>query len=69
MKTWLQNVREDANCSPEDYASILHCSRATYLNREKTPGTLSLNEFFALYRSSDSEAQEKMWAAIEDMRP
>lgn len=69
MKSWLEEAREVAGMSPEDCASSIQCSRNTYLSREKSPATLSIREFFALYRVVNEEAKKIMWKALEGLRP
>ena len=69
MKSWLEEARETSGLSPEDCASTLQCSRNTYLSREKVPASLSIREFFALYRVMCAEAKKIMWQALEGLRP
>ncbi len=69
MESWLEKARKKSGLSPEDCASTLECSRNTYLSREKTPASLSIREFFALYRIMCAKAQEIMWKSLESLRP
>lgn len=69
MKSWLEQAREAAGFTPEDCASTIQCSRNTYLSREKTPASLSIREFFALYRVVNDKAKAIMWSSLEGLRP
>lgn len=69
MKTWVRDARDKAGLTPEDCASILHCSRTTYLNRENAPGTLTLTEVSVLMSLYDdnSESSDIIRRAVSDV--
>lgn len=69
MKSWLHDARKASNMTPEDCASVLHCSRVTYLSRENAPGTLSLDEMHALYRAFGPKSRTILWGAVCEFRP
>ena len=67
METWLEKARKKSGLSPEACASSLLCSRNTYLSREKEPASLSIREFFALYRIMNEDAKKIMWKSLESL--
>ena len=69
MKSWLKDARMKSMLSPEDCASAIGCSRATYLSRENTPGRLSLDEVRVLHRKFNREGRKILWKALDDFRP
>ena len=48
MTSWLEDAQEKQGLSYEDCASAIGCSRATFIDRVKRPGTLRLNELHSL---------------------
>lgn len=67
MKSWLYEARTASNLSPEDCAHAMCCSRSTYLNREKAPGTLSLDEISALRTALDERGTRVVGDAIKEL--
>ena len=64
MKSWLYKARKASNLSVEDCASTISCSRNTFISRENNPGTLSLDEVFALYGVFNEAGREILRASI-----
>lgn len=65
--SWALKAREESELSPEDCASAIGCSRNTYLNREKNPGDLTLNEIGALQRRYTSKAKIILRNALDQI--
>lgn len=69
MDNWVAQARSESGLSPEDCASAMGCSRATYLSRENNPGNLTLNEIRVLNRTFNSNARKILWGALCEFRP
>lgn len=67
MKSWLYNARKASDLSVEDCASALSCSRNTFISRENNPGTLSLDEVFALNAIFNEEGRAILRTAINSI--
>lgn len=67
MRSWLEKARRASELSPEDCASALGCSRATYESRENAPGNVTLDELGRLRRTFDDRGLEIMREAVADI--
>lgn len=67
MKSWLENAREASEMTPEDCASTLKCSRATYMSRENNPGSLNLVEIGRLRGKFNDRSNKIMKTALLDI--
>ena len=69
MESWVANARYESGLSPEDCASAMGCSRATYLSRENNPGNLTLNEIRVLNNVFNAKSKKILWGALSEFRP
>lgn len=69
MKSWATKARESSGLSPEDCASAIRKSRATYLNREDNPGKFDVDELRALRGVYKQEGRELLWNALQEFKP
>lgn len=68
MKSWLEVARDASNLSPEDCASAMKCSRATYMSREATPGRLSLDEISRIMPVLSKEGRRVVYRALDNLK-
>ena len=69
MRSWLEDARKKSGLSPEDCASALRCSRATYCSRENAPGNLSIDEIRLLRNEFNKEGRKVLWTALCEFKP
>ncbi len=69
MKSWVEKARNASELTPENCASAMNCSRTTYLNREKYPGNLSLDEIRQFHGILSPEGKKIVWNALKEFRP
>lgn len=69
MKSWVTKAREESALTPEDCASAIKKSRATYLSREENPGNLDIDELRALRGIYGKKSREFMWVALQEFKP
>ena len=69
MESWLVRARKAAGVTVEECARHLCLSANAYLEYERTPGMLNLNQIFALETLFNSEGNRILWAALADLKP
>lgn len=69
MKSWLEKARDASGLSPEDCASAMKCSRATYMSRENAPGKLNLDEIRCILGILTDRGKEIVWQALCEFKP
>ncbi len=69
MESWLVRARNAAGLSIKECAAHLCLSVEGYLEYERTPGMLSLNQVLALEALFTPEANRILWEAVADLKP
>lgn len=66
MKSWLEQAREESGLTIGQCAIAIRQPDEIYLQIEKRPGTISLNELRALYGLFSESAQSNVRKAVMD---
>lgn len=66
MDNWLVKARCASGLTPEECAHVLRLSRAEYAVLEEHPGTVSLNELWALRRVFNHESRLIVWEWLHE---
>ncbi|RXZ54809.1 hypothetical protein ET524_10205 [Senegalimassilia faecalis] len=66
MKSWLEQAREESGLTVSQCAVAIRQPVEVYMQIEKRPGTISLNELRALCRLFSSPAQQHVRYAVID---
>lgn len=64
----VQAARKSAGFTQDAAAAIIGCSSPTWAKRESNPESMTIGQFFTLYRELDTDAQSSMWGYLEGMR-
>lgn len=64
MKNWIQKAREASGLSLEDCASALFMSPDAFEEKDKNPGTFTLNELRALHNVFNADARKILRKAL-----
>lgn len=66
---WAFDAREASNLSPEACAAAIGRSRPRYEDREKNPGTLTINEIRSLSTLYNDQSKRILWNYLQGFRP
>lgn len=66
-KNWAERARKASGLSPEECAAAIKCSRPTYLNREKYPGTFTIDEIRKLSTIYSDSAKTVVREALKEV--
>ena len=66
LKSWLQKAREQSGLTVEQCAVAIHQPVEVYLQIEQRPGTINLNELYALMRVFDGPSCETIRNALSE---
>ena len=66
LKRWLQKAREQSGLTVEQCAVAIHQPVDVYLQIEQRPGTINLNELYALMRVFDGPSCETIRNALSE---
>ena len=64
---WAERARKESGLSPEECAAAIKCSRPTYLNREKFPGTFTIDEIRKLSTIYSDAAKKIAHEALSEV--
>lgn len=65
---WALDARKASNLSPEACAAAIGKSRPRYDDREKNPGTLTVNEIRSLSQLYNEQGRKILWNYLQRFR-
>lgn len=69
MQNWLEHACAVSGLTAHDIAQYLSQSDAYFEERLRHPGTLTLNELFALSTLFNEDGKQILWEAVSELRP
>lgn len=68
MQNWLEKACDESGLSTHDCAQILGQPDEYFDAKKRYPGTLTLNELFALNSAFSAQGRIIMWKALDELK-
>ncbi len=69
MDSWLVRARKASGLSSDECARLTSSTGESFADKERNPGTLTLNELRVLLSAFNEEGRRIVFDALEDLAP